>query len=263
MTLVQSHHALTLVSLLALGTVAGPALAQAPAPTPAEPPPALATGTQLRQDSVIEEVSGRVKLGVGWFQAGDLDDRLNEHGYDDIDPLAFWLGGSGQLVFDAGFMVGIQGMFAGHDRTNGPDDYDAYLSYSSFRAEGGYAILHSERFLLLPKVGAGWYSAYLHLYNDRDAEFDELIDEPGTTTNLYSAGLLLAGSMAFEVRIPLGDRDGHPGYFLAVGLEGGYLYSVPSGYWTTPTGGKVENGPDASLDGAFGCLTLGGGAFDL
>lgn len=204
-----------------------------------------------------------MKLGVGWFQSDDLENRLSEHGYDNVDRLAFWLGASGQLIFDAGFMVGVQGMFAGKEPTNGPGEYDAYISYRSFRAEGGYAVLHSERLLLLPKVGVGGYSAYLHLYNDRDANFDEFLDDPGTTTSLYGSGLLLSGALAFEFRVPLGGTDAHPRYFLGFGVEGGYLYSVPFGYWTTTTGGKVDNGPDASLNGPFACLTIGAGAFGL
>ncbi len=264
MKAIQSFEIVTLTVLLVNLLREAPAEAQTAGADARDASPTTAPPDGIvRPSDVLDEISGNFVLGPGWFQAGDVEDRLHAHGFENVDTLAILFGLSGRLIFDNGFMVGAAGALAGHDAVDGPDAYDARLSYGVARAEGGYALLSSERWLLLPTLGIGGYSAHLQLNDDRDASFDELLESTGTTTSLSSSGLLLSAIVDFAVRFPLTARTRSPRGFLSIGVEGGYLYSVPFGRWQSSAGGDVDDGPDAELTGGFVGLTLGGGAYGI
>lgn len=215
------------------------------------------------QSKLIDEISGNLTVGPGWFEAGELEDRLRAHGFDDVDTLGVLVGVSARVIFDVGLTLGASAAMFGRDAVQGPNAYEARSSYNMLRAEAGYALLHSPRWLLVPKLTLGGYSATLNLSDDRDATFDELLDAPGTTTSVSSGSMLMGALLDFAVRLAPGRADAGARGFLSVGLEGGYLYSVPFTRWHSNSGGEVDDGPDAPFTGAFVGLTVGGGAYDL
>lgn len=263
---------LRFVSFLATLVWALPAAAQSPAPptsaelpssadapSSANAPPNEPTG----QGSVLDEISGSLVIGPGWIDPGDLEGRLREHGFEEVDPQVVLLGLSGRILFDNSIALGGAGAIVGRPEVEGSGEYDATLGYNTLRAEGGYALLHSDTWLLLPKLALGVYSATVSLHDDRNASFDELLEEPGTTTNLSSRGFLVGALVDFEFRFAPGRTDDAARGFFGVGIEGGYFYSVPLSSWRMDSEAAVANGPDAPLTGGFVGVTLGGGVLDL
>ena len=256
---------LRLPALLAALAWTMPAAAQSPNPPSSEEASSTKPAPKgpVQQNRVLEEVSGSFVAGPGWFEPGDVEDRLRAQGFEDMDTQAVLLGVSGRIIFDSRIALGAGGAIIGHAAADGTGPYEATLGYGVLRAEGGYALLHSERWLLLPKLALGAYSANLNLSDPRDATFDELLEEPGTTTNISSRGFLMGALLDFEARFAPGRAATGPRGFFSVGLEGGYLYSVPLSSWRSDTGAEVEDGPDAPLTGGFVGVTLGGGVLDI
>lgn len=242
-----------------------PAAAQSPAPPSSEQEPSTAPPQDglARHGSVLDELSGNLVVGPGWIDPGDLEDRLRAHGFEDVDTQVVLLGLSGRIIFDNAIALGLGGAILGRTAVEGSGEYDATLGYNTLRAEGGYAFLHSDTWLLLPKFALGVYSATVTLNDDRDTTFDELLEEPGTTTNLSSRGFLMGALLDFEFRFAPGRTDDGARGFFAIGIEGGYLYSVPLSSWRLESGAEVDDGPDAPLTGGFVGVTLGGGVLDL
>lgn len=256
---------LRLPAILVVLANATPAPAQTPDPpdsgeAPSTPGP---VADEEPRNRVLDEISGSFVAGPGWFDSGDVEDRLRAHGYEDIDTEAVVLGLSARIIFDTGIALGAGGALLGHAPADGSGDYDATLGYGVLRAEGGYALLHSARWLLLPKLALGAYSANVNLSDARDATFDELLETPGTTTNISSRGFLMGALLDFEARFAPGRTVEAPRGFFGVGLEAGYLYSIPLSGWRSDTGAVVDAGPDAPLTGGFVGVTLGGGVVDL
>lgn len=202
-------------------------------------------------------------MGPAWIDPGDLEDRLRAHGFEDVDTQVVLLGLSGRIIFDNAVALGLGAAILGRAAVDGPGEYDATLGYNTLRAEGGYAFIHSDTWLLLPKLALGVYSATLSLNDDRDTTFDELLEEPGTTTNVSSRGFLMGALLDFEFRFAPGQTDAAARGFFGVGIEGGYLYSVPLSSWRLESGAEVDDGPDAPLTGGFVGVTVGGGVLDL
>lgn len=247
-----------------------PAAAEPPAvPTdtqapPAAPPSHARPAHALSQHgSVLDELSGSLVVGPGWFDPGDLEARLREHGFGDVKTQVVFLGLSGRIIFDNSVALGGAGAIVGRPHVEGSGEYDATLGYNTLRAEGGYAFLHSDTWLLLPKLALGVYSATLGLNDDREVTFDEVLEESGTTTNLSSRGFLMGALLDFEYRFAPGRTDGAVRGYFGVGVEGGFFYSVPLSSWRLESGTAVDDGPDAPLTGGFVGVTLGGGVIDL
>ncbi|HEU5075694.1 MAG TPA: hypothetical protein VFU02_15985 [Polyangiaceae bacterium] len=215
-----------------------------------------------QENAVVDEISGSFVAGPGWFEPGDVEDRLRAHGFEEMDAQAVLLGLSARIIFDSKIALGAGGAVLGHEQVEGSGAYTATLGYGVLRAECGYAFLHSETWLLLPKLALGAYSANLNLADSSDATFDELLEEPGTTTNISSRGFLMGALLDFEVRITPDQSAGRQGFF-GVGLEGGYLYSIPLSRWRSDTGAEADDGPDAPLTGGFVGITLGGGVHGI
>lgn len=252
-------------SLVAALVWASPASAQASAPPHDGGTPSTqhAPDGLARDATLLDEISGSLVVGPGWFDPGDLGDRLRAHGFEDVDTQTVLLGLSGRIIFDNAIALGAAGAILGRGAVDGSGEYDATLGYNTLRAEAGYAVLHSDTWLLLPKLTLGVYSATLALNDDRDATFDELLEQPGTTTHLSSRGVLMGALLDFEFRFAPGRTDNTARGFFGVGIEGGYFYSLPMSSWRLDSEASVKDGPDAPLTGGFVGVTLGGGVLDL
>jgi hypothetical protein len=189
-----------------------------------------------------------------------MNEAFVEHGYETVDDWAGIGTLNARIIFDGGLTLGASAGGLGQRHAEGSAAYDAELNYFQGRADVGYALLRSRRILLHPALSLGGYAANLRLSDDRDANFDALLDTPGTTTELTAPGLLLGATLAFDVRFPIGRETNRPKYFLSIGLQGGYLYGIPFERWNSPTGARVRGGPDADFSGGFAGLTFGVGA---
>jgi hypothetical protein len=207
------------------------------------------------------EERGEERIGKGWFgvgaQALDLDElnaSLVAHGYPNLSDgfVTLALGGWGS---HGPVVLGLEG--AGYiedeeDILNGARRAALTGGYGLFRF--GYSVRAMDDIDVVPLIGIGGGAMRLALTEHSAPTFDEVLDDPGRSSQLTTGMFLLDASLAVHYRFT--DRGDGRGFL--VGLQGGYLWAPTDASWKLEDANDVAGGPELRVQGPYVRLQLGG-----
>jgi hypothetical protein len=202
---------------------------------------------------------GALFVGMGEFNLASLNARLRENGYQALPSLMPLIGGEGHAVFRNGFIFGARGAGIVGPTRSGPGELQTQLGGGFGLLDFGYAFVHSDLFLLSLSAGIGGYGMSLDISNNQSQRFDAVLRNPAQGSTLSHGGVLVAGTFAFDGRIPLGGTERGRRRFVALGLRLGMLAGPPIGGWGLSGGANASHGPALGLNGGFLALAVGFG----
>ncbi|MCR4440364.1 MAG: hypothetical protein QHJ34_14015 [bacterium] len=204
--------------------------------------------------------------GHGYFYIGssmvDLDKlnaTLKTSQYPEFSNRLFSMGGGGHAFFNR-LVLGGQGqalISKSTDVSVAGTPYKASLSAGIGFFDIGYLLTPRGNLKIYPMLGIGGGGLELAIEEKQPPSFEQILAHPNRSTRL-SAGLFL-------VNLALGadclvltrqDKEGMGG--LVLGIEVGYTYTPFAGGWQADEV-DISGGPDASLNGPYLRLKIGGG----
>lgn len=205
-------------------------------------------------DPVAEEPgAGFFSVGTQFTDLGPLNDRLSGAGYPTFASEMVSLGGGGYGVVANRLLLGGEG--------HGLLTADGTRQGRSVSVGGGYGLLNlgylfqpASRLRVYPLVGLGGGGLQLEIGSAGDADsFDEVLDTPSRSATVRQASLLvsLGGGLEYQFGTPGEGRSAR------VGVRAGYMISALSSDWQLDDN-SLAAGPDASVQGPFIRLTIGG-----
>jgi len=179
-------------------------------------------------------------------------------GYD-VAPTGLVLGGGGGMLWGRAWLGGKgYGLFV--------DAVDSNTATTSLSGGGGggelgYAVVATDRWLVIPFFGLGGFGYSVHVTNTSSAAMPIYAREsiPAGAEAAYSAGFM-TGELGVRVTrlLPLGRSATGKGGFV-LGAELGYTSSLQRGAWESNRG--VASPESAELRGGYFRLVIGGGGF--
>ncbi|MFB6273995.1 MAG: hypothetical protein ABEL51_13985 [Salinibacter sp.] len=196
--------------------------------------------------------AGFFSIGVQFADLAALNNRLSSKGYPTFSSEMVSIGGGGYTVLNR-FLIGGQGhgLITGEQGYNGRD-VSVGGGYGLFTL--GYLFRPTSNLHVYPQVGLGGGGVRLEIGSRGDAEnFDDVLNDPNRSASVGRASLLvsLGGGLEYQ----FGGPEEHGG--LRLGLRAGYLVSALNSDWQINTT-TLSGGPDATLQGPFIRLTIGG-----
>jgi hypothetical protein len=198
-------------------------------------------------------------IGGGFFDLSDLNDRLAANGYERLEGPMLVIGGEGRSIAANGFVFGGHGAGIMGATGDGPGALETEWSGGYGMADFGYAPIRLSSFLLAITAGIGGYGMSLDIADNRDVDFEDVLDAPRRSTTLTRGGLAFGLTLHIDARIPLGPvLDTHHGY-LALGVRLSGIFGPALGHWSLPDDDDAEGGPTTGLTGAYAAFVLGWG----
>ena len=117
----------------------------------------------------------------------------------------------------------------------------------------GYRFWLARQVVVFPQAGIGGGGLALDIGSTGTENFDDVLDDPNREASLQRGSLLVSLGAGVEYRFATAET---PGGF-QVGLRAGYLLSPYSSDWTL-SDDQLSGGPDASFEGLYVRLTIGG-----
>lgn len=234
---------LLLVSILLLG-LGAVAVVHAQAPDH-DPPPAAS--------STAAEGGGFFAVGVQFANLGPLNDRLDEAGYPTFGPEMVSLGGGGYGVKNRVLLGGEGHGLITSDKGHNGRNVSVGGGYGLFKL--GYLFRPTSNVRFYPQLGLGGGGLRLEIGDQGNAdEFGAILDDPNRSATVDRASLLVSLGVGLEYEF---SRPGKKGGF-QLGLRAGYVLSPLNSSWELGET-SLGAGPDATLQGPFLRLTIGGG----
>ncbi len=210
-------------------------------------------------DEEDAEGSGAFLIGVGLFDLSELNDRLADNGYEELQATATLIGGEGHGVMDSGFVAGIRGAAILYPDGNGPGSYQTSLAGGFGMLDLGFALVRKRHILLTLTGGIGGYGWSLDISDRASADFDAALSDPARSTSMGRGGLLTGLTVGFDGRVPVGPVErGRQGFF-TMGARISALYGPPIGSVSFEDDADVDDAPAMNLVGVYGALTIGFG----
>ncbi len=238
----RTYVRLLLVSVLLLGL--GTA-ATVRAQTAAEKP--------VPEDTVEAEGAGFFAIGTHVTGLGPLNDQLSNAGYPTFASEMVSIGGGGYGSTNRVLLGGEgHGLITSDKGFNGRN-VSVGGGYGLFTL--GYLFRPSPSARVFPQLGLGGGGLQLEIGSQGNAdEFDDVLDDPNRSATVGRASMLVRLGAGLEYEFSGPDEEGG----LRLGLQAGYLLSPLSSEWQIEET-TLSGGPDASLQGPFIHLTIGGG----
>lgn len=206
---------------------------------------------------VTGEGAGYFATGVQFADLSALNNRLSDAEYPTFSSTMVSIGGGGYGVTNR-FLLGGEG----HGLISGDQGYQGRNvsvggGYGLFTF--GYLLRPSANLRVYPQIGLGGGGLRLEVGDRGDAaDFDDILDDPNRSASVGRASLLvsLGGGLEYQFSGPE-DKGG-----LRLGLRAGYVLSALNSDWTIDDT-TLSGGPDATLQGPFIRLTIGGGGAEV
>jgi hypothetical protein len=234
-------HPLAPVCLLALaGFVFGSAV---PAQAQDEP------GASPKETEA--EKRGYFAVGVNAIDLAPLNDRLSANGYPTFSTELLSISGGQYRVVADRLVLGAEltGLLTPNQGFQGRDVFVGG-GYGLFSL--GYLIQPASRFRAYPLAGIGAGGLLLSIGDDGAEEFDDVLEDPNRSATLSKGSILVSLGAGLEYQFGQPGGDG-----VRLGLRGGYLLSVLDSDWQLDQD-RLSGGPDATMQGPFLRLTVGG-----
>jgi opacity protein-like surface antigen len=211
---------------------------------------------EVHQDRGSARHGGRgfFMIGAQWLDLDELNGRLVDAGYDEVDETFVTLGGGGYLIRNS-FLIGGEGH--GALSTSGSTTGNQFRTtvgggYGMLNV--GYAVFAEGGTLVYPMVGLGGGGLLVNIEERSTPDFDDVLDDPRRGVNLTNSQLLASVGLGIDHVFGGFGRGG-----LGVGLRAGWLFAPVEGDWAFGRS-DVAGGPDAGFTGPFVRLSIGGGS---
>lgn len=194
---------------------------------------------------------GYVAVGVNVADLDPLNDRLSATGYPTVSTELFSVGAGGYRVVANRLLFGAEmnGLFVPRQAARGRD---VFVGGGYGLVTLGYLTRPTPRLRLYPQAGVGGGGLVLDIGDDGTDSFDDVLADPDRSATLSTGSLLVSLGFGLEYQFGAPTEKG-----VRLGLRGGYLLSALSSDWSLDRD-RVGGGPDASLQGPFLRLTVGG-----
>lgn len=213
----------------------------------------------ISADSLAEKIKGGggggFMFGVDLFDLEELNNKLEENDFEELDNMMPFFGGGGYGL--AGGKVVIGGEGGGSFQSIGGENKKASISAGYGFFDLGYVVFSKANLKVFPVFGLGGGGISLKIYEiGKMPNFDEILDEPGREVTLSTGGFMTHASIGMDYLLAMGkDKEGQGG--LLVGLRAGYVYSPMKADWKIEDN-DVLGGPDVRPNGFYFHIVFGG-----
>jgi hypothetical protein len=221
---------------------------------------ALATVQAQDHDPGGSSTEAMEAQGAGFFSIGTqftdlepLNSRLADAGYPTFASEMVSIGGGGYGVVADRLLLGGEG--------HGLITADGTFEGRTVSVGGGYGLFTlgylfrpTPKLRVYPQAGVGGGGLQLEIGSTGDAEeFDDILKNPSRSATVGQASFLvsLGGGLEYQFGDP-GEEGG-----VQLGLRAGYVISALTSDWQLDEA-SLANGPDATMQGPFIRLTIGG-----
>ncbi len=205
-------------------------------------------------EPVAEEPgAGFFAVGTQFTDLAPLNDRLSGAGYPTFASEMVSLGGGGYGVVANRLMLGGEG--------HGLLTADGSFRGRNVSVGGGYGLFNlgylfrpASGLRVYPLLGLGAGGLQLDIKNEGTADtFDDVLNDPSRSASVGQASVLvsLGGGLEYQFGTPGEGRTAR------LGVRAGYMISALSSDWQLGNS-SLAGGPDASMQGPFLRLTIGG-----
>lgn len=204
---------------------------------------------------------GTLTLGIQQLDLGEMNDRLEQAGYERFGGRFYRIGYSDYRVRDALLIGGeIDFMFPTELRVARGQTDNAHSWASTGMLNLGYALRASQEMMIYPLVGVGAGMLGLHVSSRADANFDDMIADPGRTTNMSEWSWLYNAGIAVD-RLVVLRRTARADDALILGARLLYTGTISTSGWryarTPYAQPRVEGGPETGIRGIAVALSIG------
>ncbi|MFB6278570.1 MAG: hypothetical protein ABEK75_03620 [Salinibacter sp.] len=208
-------------------------------------------------DEVAEsEGAGFFAIGTHFTDLGPLNSQLSSAGYPTFASETVSIGGGGYGVTNRILLGGEGHGLITADRGLNGRNVSVGGGYGLFTL--GYLFRPSPSARVFPQLGLGGGGLRLEIGSAGDAsEFDDVLSNPNRRATVGRASLLVRLGAGLEYEFSAPDEEG--GFRL--GLRAGYMLSPLNSDWQLDET-SLSGGPDATMQGPFIHLTIGGGGSD-
>jgi hypothetical protein len=202
-------------------------------------------------DAPPSETRGYFAVGVNATDLGPLNDRLSANGYPTFSTELLSVGGGGYRVVADRILLGAEltGLVTPNQGFQGRDVFVGG-GYGLFSL--GYLFRPAPQLRAYPLAGFGAGGLVLTIGDDGAANFDDVLEDPNRSATLSKGSVLV--SLGAGVEYQFGTPGGNG---VRLGLRGGYLLSALDSDWQLDQD-RLSDGPDATMQGPFLRLTIGG-----
>ncbi len=205
------------------------------------------------ESAVEERGAGFFAVGTQLTDLAPLNNRLRGAGYPTFASEMVSLGGGGYGLVANRLMLGGEG--------HGLITADGARQGRTVSVGGGYGLFNigylfrpASSLRVYPLLGFGGGGLQLDIESAGTADdFEEVLDNPNRSATVGRASLLvsLGAGLEYQFGTPGDGRSAR------IGLRAGYMISALNSDWQLD-GHSLAGGPDASMQGPFLRLTIGG-----
>ncbi len=220
---------------------------------------------QKRQ--IVNQFSGMGYLGIGVsvLNLSALQEQLRASSiiYPSLSENMFQFGAGGMFTIKNWV---ISGEGAGLSTTQqGSSGYKSSLTGGYVKLETGYVLYRNKHWTIFPLVGIGGGILQYKINQDVQKQpFVDILNRPGTGTNLTSNNLFASAVLGADYQIKVSSNDADEGNII-VGFRAGYNTPLKVYDWKiSGTSTTLTGGPDTGLEGPFISIIVGisGGNFE-
>ncbi len=232
--------------------------------------PGLALGLLIASPGSAQ-ARGAFQIGVQELETAGLNGSLVSSGFPAFDDAALTLGGFGfGTVGD--LIIGGEGhgIFPLEEDAPG-GEYRSRLTggYGFFNL--GYMAVSTRNLDVYPMIGIGGGATVVDIVERSSPTFDDVLDDPGTSSRLTGSTFLLSGSIGADYRFGVDrrrrsrrdrdrDHDDDRNAGLFVGVRAGWIWAPGDTRWELDQLNDVAGGPSTVTEGLFVRLSIGGWA---
>lgn len=239
----RSVAVLVLVGLLGVG-LTGPAPAWAQETDPGE-----ADSSSHRADP---GGGGFFAIGVHAAEIDPLNERFRGAGYPTFPSEMIAVGGGGYGVVAHRLLLGGEGYgLIAPSRGYQGREISVGGGYGLFTV--GYRFRLASELRAYPQVGVGGGGLSVEIASAGSERFEDVLENPNRSATLEKGSFLISLGVGLEYRFRMSEkRNG-----FQIGLRAGYLLAPYESDWQLDNS-QLSGGPDATLDGPFLRLLIGG-----
>jgi hypothetical protein len=204
---------------------------------------------------------GSFMTGYSINDFSEMNDLFTANGYPSLDDGSFSLGGGGHFIINNVIIGGEGHGLPGNDASDSHYRISQSSGYGFFNL--GYIVFSRSNLLLYPLLGMGGGGTTVTItgLDQKPADFQDILDDPGRESYITSGGFMLNFSLGTDLFL-FGDRseDGTGGFFAGIRL--GYLLDPGKEQWYF-SDQELTGSPDTGMSGFYFRITLGGGGYSI